>query len=117
MGGAQGRRRACGADLRRRTTASLAGGLQFVARVIETGLHRWTRSASTCAGPERHGTAPLAPTARTDIRAIGRTNDCILYGVGPLYRAGEDDELAQLATRLPASASSDYGTPVFYDIF
>ena len=28
----------------------------------------------------------------------------------------EDDELAQLATRLPASASADYGTP-FYDIF
>ena len=29
---------------------------------------------------------------------------------------GEDEELAQLAERLPASTSSDYGTP-FYDIF
>ena len=28
----------------------------------------------------------------------------------------EDDELAKLAERLPATTSSDYGTP-FYDIF
>ncbi len=26
------------------------------------------------------GTAPLPPVAKNDIRAIGRTNDCILYG-------------------------------------
>ena len=28
-------------------TASLAGGVQIAARILETGLHRWTRSAST----------------------------------------------------------------------
>ena len=51
------------------------------------------------------------------MRAIGRTNDCVLYGsqAGYVVRA-EDDELKQLAERLPASASKDYGTP-FYDIF
>jgi methenyltetrahydromethanopterin cyclohydrolase len=63
------------------------------------------------------GTAPLPPVARNDLRAIGRTNDCVLYGAQARYtiRAG-DDELAALAERLPASASSDYGSP-FYDIF
>jgi len=63
------------------------------------------------------GTAPLAPTARSDMRAIGRTNDCVLYGSQARYvvHAG-DDELKELAERLPASASKDYGTP-FYDIF
>ena len=51
------------------------------------------------------------------MRAIGRTNDCILYGGQARYTIrAEDDELAELAERLPASASSDYGTP-FYDIF
>ena len=51
------------------------------------------------------------------MRAIGRTNDCVLYGGQARYTIrAEDDELAQLAERLPASASSDYGTP-FYDIF
>ena len=51
------------------------------------------------------------------MRAIGRTNDCILYGGQARYTVrAEDDELAQLAERLPASTSTDYGTP-FYDIF
>jgi methenyltetrahydromethanopterin cyclohydrolase len=55
--------------------------------------------------------------AKNDLRAIGRTNDCILYGGEArfLVRA-DDDELAALAAKLPASASADYGTP-FYDIF
>ena len=99
-------------------TASLAGGVQIVARVIETGLHKMdTIGFDVKRVLSAMGTAPLAPTARTDIRAIGRTNDCILYGGQARYTVqAEDDELAQLATRLPASASSDYGTP-FYDIF
>ena len=51
------------------------------------------------------------------MRAIGRTNDCILYGGQARYTVrADDDELAELAKRLPASASADYGTP-FYDIF
>ena len=99
-------------------TASIAGGVQIVARVIETGLHKMdalgfdvTRVVSAM------GTAPLAPTAKNDIRAIGRTNDCVLYGGQARYTVrASDDELASLAERLPASASSDYGTP-FYDIF
>jgi methenyltetrahydromethanopterin cyclohydrolase len=99
-------------------TASVAGGVQIVARVIETGLHKMdtvgfdiTRVVSAM------GTAPLAPTARSDMRAIGRTNDCILYGGQARYTVrAEDDELARLAEQLPASASRDYGTP-FYEVF
>jgi methenyltetrahydromethanopterin cyclohydrolase len=63
------------------------------------------------------GTAPLPPTARSDIRAIGRTNDCILYGGQARFTVhAEDDELATLAKRLPASTSPDYGV-IFDDIF
>jgi methenyltetrahydromethanopterin cyclohydrolase len=99
-------------------TASLAGGAQIVARSIETGLHKMevvgfdvTRVISAV------GVAPLPPVARSDLRAIGRTNDCILYGGQARYTVNaEDDELAQLADRLPSSTSADYGTP-FYDIF
>ena len=99
-------------------TASLAGGVQIVARVLETGLHKMdTLGFDMRRVVSAIGNAPLPPTARTDIRAIGRTNDCILYGGQARYTVqAEDDELAQLAARLPASASSDYGTP-FYDIF
>jgi methenyltetrahydromethanopterin cyclohydrolase len=99
-------------------TASLAGGVQVVARVIETGLHKMdTLGFDVTRVVSAVGTAPLAPTAKSDIRAIGRTNDCILYGGQARYTVrANDDELARLAERLPASASSDYGTP-FADIF
>jgi methenyltetrahydromethanopterin cyclohydrolase len=99
-------------------TASLAGGVQIVARVLETGLHKMdTVGFDVRRVVSAMGTAPLPPTARSDMRAIGRTNDCILYGGQARYTVrAEDDELAQLAARIPASASSDYGTP-FYDIF
>jgi methenyltetrahydromethanopterin cyclohydrolase len=99
-------------------TASLAGGVQIVARVIETGLHKMeTLGFVVRRVVSGIGTAPLPPIAKSDMRAIGRTNDCVLYGGQARYTVrGEDDELAQLAARLPASTSSDYGTP-FYDIF
>jgi methenyltetrahydromethanopterin cyclohydrolase len=99
-------------------TASLAGGVQISSRILETGLHKMEtlgfdvrRVVSGC------GTAPIPPVAKNDLKAIGRTNDCILYGGQARYtvRAG-DDELAELASKVPATASRDYGTP-FYEIF
>jgi methenyltetrahydromethanopterin cyclohydrolase len=99
-------------------TASLAGGVQIVARSIETGLHKMdTLGFEVTRVVSAIGTAPLPPVAKNDLRAIGRTNDCVLYGGQVRYTVlGEDDELAQLAERLPSSTSPDYGTP-FYEIF
>jgi methenyltetrahydromethanopterin cyclohydrolase len=99
-------------------TASIAGGVQISARILETGLHKMeTLGFDVRRVMSGFGVAPIAPVAKNDLRAIGRTNDCILYGGQAHYtvRAG-DDELAQLAAKVPASASRDYGTP-FYDIF
>ena len=99
-------------------TASIAGGVQIVARVIETGLHKMdTLGFDVTRVRSAIGTAPLPPVAKNDLRAVGRTNDCSLYGGEARYvvDAG-DEELAALAERLPASASADYGTP-FYDVF
>jgi methenyltetrahydromethanopterin cyclohydrolase len=99
-------------------TASLAGGVQISARILETGLHKIeTLGFDVRRVVSAMGTAPIAPVAKNDLRAIGRTNDCILYGGQARYtiRAG-DDELAALAPKVPASASHDYGT-AFYDIF
>ncbi len=99
-------------------TASLAGGVQISARILETGLHKMeTLGFDVRRVVSAMGTAPTPPVAKNDIRAIGRTNDCILYGGQARFtiRAG-DAELAELAAKVPASASRDYGTP-FYDIF
>jgi methenyltetrahydromethanopterin cyclohydrolase len=99
-------------------TASLAGGVQIVARSIETGLHKMdTLGFDVRKVVSAIGIAPLPPVATSDVRAIGRTNDCVLYGAQTRYTIrADDDELASLAERLPSSSSADYGTP-FYDIF
>ena len=99
-------------------TASFAGGVQITARILETGLHKMdalgfdVRLVTSAAG-----TTPVPPVAKNDLRAIGRTNDCMLYGGQARYTVRADDTtLEELAAKLPASASSDYGTP-FYEIF
>ena len=99
-------------------TASLAGGVQITARILETGLHKMdTLGFDLKKIVSGIGTAPLPPVAKNDLRAIGRTNDCILYGGQAHYTVNaEDGELAELVPKIPASASKDYGTP-FYDIF
>jgi methenyltetrahydromethanopterin cyclohydrolase len=99
-------------------TASLSGGVQISARILETGLHKMeTLGFDVRMVVSGIGSAPVAPVAKNDIRAIGRTNDCILYGGRARYTVrAEDDELAALVERVPAAASHDYGTP-FYDIF
>lgn len=99
-------------------TASIAGGVQIAARILETGLHKMDALGFDVRRVTNAiGTAPIPPVAKNDLRAIGRTNDCILYGGQARYTVqADDDALDALATKLPASASSDYGTP-FYEIF
>lgn len=99
-------------------TASTAGGVQIAARIIETGLHKMDALGFDVRRvANAMGTTPLPPVAKNDLRAIGRTNDCILYGGQARYTIHADDAtLEDLAARLPACASTDYGTP-FYEIF
>lgn len=99
-------------------TASLAGGTQISARILETGLHKMeTLGFDVRRVVSGIGTAPVPPVAKNDLRGIGRTNDCVLYGGQAHYTVkASDTELADLAAKLPASASKDYGTP-FYETF
>ena len=99
-------------------TASLVGSVQVAARVVETGLHKLTELGfdveQVVAG---FGTCPLAPVAGDDLKAIGLTNDGVLYGGQVYYAVQTDDEaLEAIIERVPSSASQDYGTP-FYDLF
>jgi methenyltetrahydromethanopterin cyclohydrolase len=98
--------------------ASLAGNLQVVARSLETALHKLHELKfdlnQVVAG---FGSAPLPPVARDELGAIGRTNDAILYGGRVvIWVQAEDDQLAEVGPRVPASASPDYGAP-FASIF
>ncbi len=109
-------------------TASVCGSAQISARVVETALHK-LHELGVAPARVRHGwgCCPVAPVAKDDPAAIGRTNDAVLYGgTVHLWIEGDDDEVADLARRLPSAASDAFGTPFgellaaadwnFYDI-
>jgi methenyltetrahydromethanopterin cyclohydrolase len=98
--------------------ASQAGNLQVVARSLETALHKLHELKfdlnQVVSG---FGSAPLPPVAKDELGAIGRTNDAILYGGRvTIWVQADDDQLAEVGPKVPASASPDYGAP-FASIF
>jgi methenyltetrahydromethanopterin cyclohydrolase len=109
-------------------TASVCGSVQISARVVETALHKLHELGVDPARIRNGwGCCPIAPVAKNDPAAIGRTNDAVLYGgTVHLWVEASDDETAELAERLPSSASEAFGTPFgellaaadwnFYDI-
>lgn len=99
-------------------TSSLAGCVQVVGRVLEVAMHK----AHELHFPLENivdgmGSAPLCPPHPDFVKAMGRTNDAILFaGQVHLFVTGSDDAAEKLATQLPSSKSKDYGKP-FADIF
>ena len=99
-------------------TQSLAGSTQVVARVLEVALHK----AHALGFPLERivdglGVAPLSPPTPDFVRAMGRTNDAIIYGGRvQLFVEGEDADARQLAEALPSTTSRDYGAP-FAEVF
>src|SRR5919204_1830800 len=80
-------------------TASVVGGVQIAARVVETALHKLHEVGfdvrRVVAG---FGSCPLPPVAGDDMAALGRTNDAVLYGGQvQLTVDADDDALRELA--------------------
>lgn len=98
--------------------ASVAGSIQISARLVETGMHKMHEIGfdigSVVSG---FGVCPIAPIAKNDLGAMGRTNDCILYGGRTWYNMDcEDEEIEGMIERVPSGSSKDYGMP-FLEIF
>jgi methenyltetrahydromethanopterin cyclohydrolase len=88
------------------------------ARVVETGMHKMHEVGfdinSVVSG---FGTCPLAFIAKKDLKAIGRTNDTVLYAGQAWYTVKADDNsIEAVMDKLPSSASKDHGVP-FYELF
>ena len=100
------------------STGSLAGSIQIAARSVETALHKLMELGfdlgAIVAGA---GSCPVAPGDPDALRAIGRTNDAVLYGARvTLWTRAGDQAIAEVVDRLPSSSSRDYGR-LFYDLF
>ena len=99
-------------------TSSLEGCVQVVGRVLEVALHK----AHELHFPleniiDGSGSAPVCPPHPDFVKAMGRTNDAILFaGQVQLFVKGSDEDAEKLAIALPSSTSKDYGKP-FAEIF
>ncbi|MGH6858954.1 MAG: methenyltetrahydromethanopterin cyclohydrolase [Phyllobacterium sp.] len=99
-------------------TQSLAGAVQIVGRVLEVALHK----AHDLGFPldaivDGVGRAPIPAPHPDFLKAMGRTNDAIIYGgTVQLFVTGSAKAAQNLADRLPSRTSRDYGQP-FADIF
>jgi methenyltetrahydromethanopterin cyclohydrolase len=99
-------------------TSSLAGAMQVVGRVLEVALHK----AHSLDFPLGHiidgsASAPVPPPHPNFVKAMGRTNDAILFGgTAHLFVKGSDEAAENLAHELPSSTSRDYGKP-FAEVF
>jgi len=99
-------------------TASIVGSVQISSRVVEAAIHKLNildfDVGSVISGI---GKAPIAPVAGGFLEAMGRTNDCTLYGGEvTLYLDSGDRLIEKIIEEIPSSASEDYGLP-FRDIF
>jgi methenyltetrahydromethanopterin cyclohydrolase len=98
--------------------SSTAGTVQVVARSLETALHKlYELKFDLAQVVSGFGAAPLPPVAADEIRAIGRTNDAILYGGRvTVWVRCDDAEVAEVGRKVPSSSSPDHGAP-FAEIF
>lgn len=94
-------------------TGSLAGSVQVVGRVLEVALHKAHELHFPLENIEDGvGTAPIAPPVPDFVKAMGRTNDAIIYGGRvQLYVRGSDEAAKMLADQLPSRGSLAYGKP------
>lgn len=96
-------------------TASIVGSVQVSGRVVETAVFKLNELGydvnKIVSGT---GCAPIAPVVKDDLKAMGCTNDSVIYyGSVVLNVKGFEETLFK---QVPSSTSSDYGKP-FYKTF
>jgi len=101
------------------STSSLTGSTQISGRIVETGLHKLVDVGfDPKLVLQGSGFAPIAPIHPKFKRAMGRTNDALLYGGSTFFtvKSSDDEELKRIVNEVPSSTSKDYGKS-FYETF
>ena len=99
-------------------TSSSPGAIQVVARSVETAMHKLHEIGFDLAKVRSGcGSAPLPPETDSDLIAMGRTNDAILYGASvELTVDALDDDIEAMIERVPSNSCDQFGAP-FLSIF
>ena len=100
-------------------TESLTGSIQVSGRIVETGIHKLVKlGLNPNIFQNAWGYAPIMPVHPKFVKAMGRTNDAILYGGIAHYTVAytNEEELKQTVAKAVSEASESYGKP-FIEIF
>lgn len=115
----------CGVDIKNvyllvAPTSSLVGSIQIAARVVENGTYKMIEALHFDVNKVKYaaGIAPIAPVDPDGLKAMGKTNDAVLFGGRTYYylKSDENDDIKSLSENLPSSAADGYGKP-FFDVF
>ncbi len=102
-------------------TACLIGSIQVAARIVETGIHKLHEIKFPLHTIQNgFGTTTIAPIAKDDMEAMGRTNDSIIAAGQTYYTVSvekeKENDLFEIIRKAPANTSSSYGKP-FLELF
>jgi len=97
-------------------TACLTGSIQVAARIVETGIHKLHEIHFPLEViKDGFGTTTIAPIAKDDLGAMGRTNDSISAAGLTFYNIEvekeKEPEIFELLKKAPANTSPSYGKP------
>ncbi len=95
-------------------TASLVGSVQISGRIVETAIFKMSEIGYDpkliVSGA---GRCPISPILENDLKAMGSTNDSMMYYGSVFLTVKQYDEILK---NVPSCTSRDYGKP-FYEIF
>ncbi|MDR2623417.1 MAG: methenyltetrahydromethanopterin cyclohydrolase [Methanobrevibacter sp.] len=101
-------------------TSSLVGSIQIAGRVVENGTYKMLEALHFDVKKVKFaaGSAPIAPIDPDPLKAMGKTNDAVLFGGRTYYyiKSEEGDNVKEMTEKLPSSAADGYGKP-FFDVF
>ncbi len=101
-------------------TSSLVGSIQISGRALETGIYKMHEILDFDVTKITYaaGITPITPVDPDSLKAMGKTNDAIIFGGRAYYyiEPDENESLEELAANLPSSASDKYGQS-FIELF
>lgn len=100
-------------------SASIAGGIQVSARMVEEVCHKMhAKGFDVSKVVNARGRTPIAPLVMDEVKAIGRINDAILYGgEAEFWVDATDEEISTVIEHLVSKTSSPYYPELFGVVF
>ncbi len=97
----------------------LVGSVQVSARILEQCCHKmFEKNFNAGQIVHMHGSAPIAPIVKDELKAMGRINDALIYGADiEVWVDSDDVSIAKVIHQLAGKTSSPNYGELFEDVF